>query len=147
LLAALTGSIAMSCWSGDEEIIVLENGSAKVGTAALALTIPPDLTVTTVTAYVIFPGTSQKQEHTVNVQPSGSSPTLYFRLPVGNGYSVQLKANATKGSETIPCKSEPVAFNVAANTETLVSVPVVCSVLAAAPRLRPARLASLVTSA
>ena len=128
LLLALTASFAAGC-SSEPEMVVVENGPATTGTAALALSIPPDLTVNSVVAHLTFPS-KKTQEHTINVQPSGSTATIYFRLPVGNNYSIQLKADASRpnSSETLRCKSEPVAFNVSLNTETPVAVPIVCTV-------------------
>jgi hypothetical protein len=125
-LAFAAGAINGCANMDDEEALLLES-SGVTGSAALALEVAPGVTIKTVKAILETP-TGKTQEHTINVEPPGSSPTIYFRLPVATGYKVTLKAQAkdTVAKETMDCESQPVPFNITANSETAVNVPVVC---------------------
>jgi hypothetical protein len=127
LALAFAGAAINGCANTDDEEALMLESNGVTGSAALALEVAPGVTVKTVKAILTFP-TGKTQEHTINVEPSGSSPTIYFRLPVATGYSVQLKAAAkdTASKETMDCESQAVPFSITANAETPVNVPVVC---------------------
>jgi hypothetical protein len=127
LAFVLAGVAIHGCSNMDEETLALDS-NGTTGSAALALEIAPGLTIDTVKAILKFPS-GKTQEHTINVEAPGSTPTIYFRLPVAQGYSVQLKAHAKESSsdDSMDCESAAVSFNITANTETPVAVPVVCN--------------------
>lgn len=127
LALAFAGAAINGCANMDEDESLTLESNGVTGSAALALEVAPGVSVKTVKAILTFP-TGKTQEHTINVEPSGSSPTIYFRLPVATGYKVQLKASAkdTASKEKMDCESQAVPFNITANAETPVAVPVVC---------------------
>jgi hypothetical protein len=127
---ALLSSVAgVGCAAEQSEDARVLASRSTVGIAAIALEVAPDLTVDLVEATLSFPG-GDTQQHAVNVRESGSTPTIFFRLPVDAGYRVQLSAKARQAGnpDPIDCTSESVSFDVELGAETAVDVPVDCTV-------------------
>ncbi len=124
VLAALTvGATTFGACGSDSANTQQTSDSdvSKVGSVGMAITLPDDSVVSSVTYTITGPAGYSR----TGSVPVGDSTLLTFRLsgiPVGNGYSIALAATTTFSNSC----AGTAAFNVLDNATTRVSVLLVC---------------------
>ncbi len=123
LLAALTASATTlgACGEAATTQDSSDSEASKVGSVGMAITLPDDSVVSSVTYTITGPAGYSR----TGAVPVGDSTLLTFRIggiPVGNGYSIALSASTSFSNSCMGSAS----FNVLNNATTRVSVLLVC---------------------